>query len=89
MMTEKQLEEEYLLWDRFKQTRFAMIDHFMLNTLMTDTVTKDDIMKLKLSIFEDEIVKKSKNKELLSKIKDSQDAIDIIMYYGMIRKDNA
>ena len=44
-------------------------------------------MKLKLSIFEHEFVKNSTNQEVLTSIRTSKDAIDLVMYFGILRKE--
>lgn len=75
-------------FDKFIENQIVETEHFAIDRIMSDTLTKEQLMKLKLSMFDHEFVKRSKNRELLTSIRTSEDPIDLIMYFGMLRKED-
>ena len=76
--------------DRFKAFSEGMMNfstNFMIDSIMAIKLTDEELMKLKLSIFEHEFVKNSANQEVLTSIRTSKDAVDLLMYFGMLRKE--
>ena len=71
----------------FMNNQKIQSDNFVIDAIITNSLTKEELMKLKLSIFDHEFVKKSKNRDLLTKIRTSEDPVDLIMYFGMLRKE--
>ena len=53
------------------------------------TIALEDLFKIKLEIFEEESVQNSDNKELRSKLRKSDNLIELMHYYYLIINDNA
>jgi len=74
-------------FDNFINNQKIQTDHFVIDSIVGGSLTKEELMKLKLSIFDNDFVKKSTNREILTNIRTSEDPIDLIMYFGMLRKE--
>ena len=83
----KEMDEYQEKFDAFHDNLNITSTNFTIDSIMQEQLSDEELMKLKLSIFEHEFVKNSKNKKMLTGLRVSKDPIDLIMYFGMLRKD--
>ena len=83
----REQEELARRYDNFINNQKITTENFVIDSIMGNSLTKEELMKLKLSIFEHEFVKNSKNREILTAIRTSEDPVDLIMYFGTLRKE--
>ena len=83
----KDLNERAKRYELFEEGMGKFASNMVIDSIISTTLTNEELMKLKLSMFEHDFVKKSKNKELLTKLRTSKDSLDLIMYFGMLRND--
>lgn len=83
----EEINRELNAFKKFRESRINFTESYAINSLMAYALSKEDLMKLKLTIFDHEFVKNSKNREILTNIRKSDDPVDLIMYFGMIRKE--
>ena len=72
-------------WERFKEHEITIRDNFVIDSIIGADLTKADVMKIKMSIFKKDEVRSCTNNELLTNLRKSEDIIDLLMYYGMIK----
>ena len=84
----RELDEINTRFEKFMSNQNVQSENFVIDTIMTNSLTKKELMKLKLSIFDHEFVKNSKDRDILTKIRTSEDPVDLIMYFGMLRKND-
>ena len=74
-------------WIAFQQRETLLTEAFAIEAILSSDLSKEELMKLKLSIFNHEFIKSSKNKEVLTAIRTADNAVDLVMYFGMLRKE--
>lgn len=74
-------------FEAFNERVKLQSNNFVIDAIMEQELANEELMKLKLSIFEHEFVKNSKNKKVLTGLRVSKDPIELIMYFGMLRKE--
>ena len=72
-------------WERFKEREITIRDSFVIDSIIAADLTKADVMKIKMSIFKKDEVRKCTNNDLLTNLRKSEDIIDLLMYYGMVK----
>lgn len=72
-------------WERFKEREITIRDSFVIDSIIAADLTKADVMKIKMSIFKKDEVRACENQELLTNLRKSEDIIDLLMYYGMVK----
>ena len=72
-------------WERFKEREITIRDSFVIDSIIAADLTKADVMKIKMSIFKKDEVRDCTNNELLTNLRKSEDIIDLLMYYGMVK----
>ena len=82
----REIEKMADMWDRFQAGYLKYIESFTIDALLAEDLDKADMMKVKMSMFKKDIVRECKDKDLLTGLRKSEDIVDVMMYYGLIRQ---
>ncbi len=93
------LEKSWVDWHREDQEFLARIKKqadqritftgsFAIDAMIKEELTKPEMMKIKMSIFQKDEVKKCKDRALLTDLRKAKDIVDVMKCYGLIRDAN-
>lgn len=81
----REAEAEQELWDKFIAFKDEYVADMTIQRLMDTSMSKHDMMQLKMSIFREECIKQCIDKDMLSKLRKAEDPITLVKLYGLIR----
>ena len=82
----REIEKMADMWDRFQAGYLKYIESFTIDALLAEDLDKADMMKVKMSMFKKKCVRECLDKDLLIGLRKADDIVDVMMYYGLIRK---
>lgn len=75
-------------WEKFQKQEDLRQQALSITTFIEEELKPEDAMIMKMSMFNHDFVKNCRDKELLAGLRKADNAIDIMMYFGMIRKQH-
>ena len=82
----REIEKMADMWERFHTGYLKYIDSFSIDAIVSEDLDAADMMKIKMTMFKKDLVRECKDRELLAGLRKANDIVDVMMYYGMIRR---